>query len=1310
MENDELECEICRELCHRPTSTQCCQTKACRLCGLTYVLKNRSCWDCGGPCQYTDLVPVYALRLKLDKHYPPPPTSPLHCDICRNIAQKGVRTSCCSKKACRSCARKFILVNRICWGEGCVSRNEDVWINILETDVHLRSAVLKLKARGSMDDDILNTLRKSQGENDSPDLSRVTVNGASTPHSHLQEETEQERCQGPRAVHESSQAYSAGNISSDFIEPTSSARHPEGSQRLHPESKDEPSSPENSQESKLRQGTEEVDSDLRDMTISPDVMELESDEENAQNSKGDDDVQIVDSNGAAEEAGSDIEISTEEGEEEEVLSVKDVQEISQDGSVRSNTDSTNSDYKAGSGGEWVYKTGEGWVVQQKAAKKTASCWVKDKEGWSVRVKVDAEQSEESSQSGLDTDEMTVEADKSNNDPDMQEKTGKRNMEPAPHTDTHKRLKKDSDGVKDSHETDSSPSDDSSSPVCYTTTRTLIYTGAVNVILARVAGGCPPTLHYVWVKFTEDLCQLLSQYNLNRTSQRCRVLHKDGDAFILLTIHLKGDGGQGKFSIVPIQPNYSVATYTPLKERREENDVDVTLDFCVDYSVGEMALDGAPTAVKIFLRFQKPETIPKRAILEQLFVITRCSHAKLQILNMVFRPDPCKYLAPQNVVSNDMTADIIVRSKTGEQVVLRGKEFLGEVRTCETSAALPDIQCSVFQTDVIEVNDVDTSGDDDEPEIVETEPTAAPELQKKEEKPESPFVLVNSDMDKSWFSELDNDTRIKMSETKKEEGNVLFSKACFSLASRKYTEAILLTPESTALYSNRAACYISLKEGEKALSDAEKAIELDPDFTKAYFRAAKASVLVGDLDKAREYFDKMDKEEEGLEEEQRQLEALEKMYTELNRHIENNDNASALDTIKDLIYQCPGSEKLNIIKAEILALMGTFEESNRIINDIKGFNSIPQCLYVKALCLYYKDNIDLSSHFLKEVFLLDPDHKKAKDCQAKIDRVNELKKDAAGLLMEEKYEEALEVYNTALKVDESNKYMRSKIYHLRGNVLVKAGKLLEAVEEFSTSIDMDILFSKAYYSRSKAYLELELIEDAFKDAEQTIRLESNSNMYRLYFNEVKAKFEESKTRDFYKLLGVDKKANQEEIKKAYRKAALIHHPDRHSMAVEKMKTFHEKRFKEIGEAYGVLSDEAKRLLYDKGLLYKSIQAQTPAHYANVNISNMAMRNAALWATLAQQQQQQAQANMQRQQQAAGRMGSRGTPRAGMAGGQPAAAGLGAGLAGASPFLFVPGAATTGQRFMNMNQYQQFQQSFNSRFQSFQSQTYQGYRKY
>ena len=60
------------------------------------------------------------------------------------------------------------------------------------------------------------------------------------------------------------------------------------------------------------------------------------------------------------------------------------------------------------------------------------------------------------------------------------------------------------------------------------------------------------------------------------------------------------------------------------------------------------------------------------------------------------------------------------------------------------------------------------------------------------------------------------------------------------------------------------------------------------------------------------------------------------------------------------------------------------------------------------------------------------------------------------------------------------------------------------------------------------------------------------------------------KEYYKILGVNKNANQEEIKKAYRKKALEHHPDRHfeNSEIERLK--HEKIFKEIVEAYGVLS--------------------------------------------------------------------------------------------------------------------------------------------
>lgn len=65
------------------------------------------------------------------------------------------------------------------------------------------------------------------------------------------------------------------------------------------------------------------------------------------------------------------------------------------------------------------------------------------------------------------------------------------------------------------------------------------------------------------------------------------------------------------------------------------------------------------------------------------------------------------------------------------------------------------------------------------------------------------------------------------------------------------------------------------------------------------------------------------------------------------------------------------------------------------------------------------------------------------------------------------------------------------------------------------------------------------------------------------------------KDYYEVLGIQKSANENEIKRAYRKLAKKYHPDTNQgdeQAAEK--------FKEINEAYDVLGDEKKRKLYDQ----------------------------------------------------------------------------------------------------------------------------------
>lgn len=180
----------------------------------------------------------------------------------------------------------------------------------------------------------------------------------------------------------------------------------------------------------------------------------------------------------------------------------------------------------------------------------------------------------------------------------------------------------------------------------------------------------------------------------------------------------------------------------------------------------------------------------------------------------------------------------------------------------------------------------------------------------------------------------------------------------------------------------------------------------------------------------------------------------------------------------------------------------------------------------------------------------------------------------------KFQDAYNLYTEALQIDPLNRLTNSKLYFNRATVLCRLSKTKEAVADCTSALQLDESYLKALLRRAKCYMDLSEFEEAVKDFEKAYKMDKNRDNKRL-LQEAKMALKKSKRKDYYKILGVDQNANQLEIKKAYRRKALECHPDRHANATDAVKKEQEKKFKDIGEAYEVLSDAKKKSRYDSG---------------------------------------------------------------------------------------------------------------------------------
>ncbi|KAK7112781.1 dnaJ homolog subfamily C member 7-like [Littorina saxatilis] len=425
---------------------------------------------------------------------------------------------------------------------------------------------------------------------------------------------------------------------------------------------------------------------------------------------------------------------------------------------------------------------------------------------------------------------------------------------------------------------------------------------------------------------------------------------------------------------------------------------------------------------------------------------------------------------------------------------------------------------------------------------------------------------------------------ELAEERKEQGNTFYKQHKYKEALDCYTQAINLCPTCASYHGNRAATYMMMKKYKEALRDAQEALQIDNTFVKGYIREGKCHLMLGNAMAALKSYNhalELDPDNATAKSELKTVKSLQEMEAKVEMNFARGDHRTAMFCLDRCLDHSPACTRFKVLKAEALSFLGRQQDAQELANDVlqrDGMNA--DALYVRGLSLYYQDNTEKAFQHFQQVLRLAPDHSKAREALKRAKQLTQQKEAGNSAFRAGRLQEAYDLYTKALDIDAHNISTNSKLYCNRATVSSKLNKLEDAIADCSKALELDDGYIKAYLRRAKCYSETEQYEDSVRDYEKVFKLQKTREHKQL-LHEAKIALKRSKRKDYYKILGVKKGASEDEIKKAYKKRALIHHPDRHAHATKEEQKEEEKKFKELGEAYSVLSDSKKRARYDNG---------------------------------------------------------------------------------------------------------------------------------
>lgn len=400
------------------------------------------------------------------------------------------------------------------------------------------------------------------------------------------------------------------------------------------------------------------------------------------------------------------------------------------------------------------------------------------------------------------------------------------------------------------------------------------------------------------------------------------------------------------------------------------------------------------------------------------------------------------------------------------------------------------------------------------------------------------------------------------------------KCCLGLLSDIYHPiAVEAQPSSATYLNNRAAAYIGLGQYIQALDDASTADELEPDNPKILLRLARIYTSLGRPQEALDTYAqiKPPASAKDVAPAKSMLQYINVAEDALKNGTTGSMALHALDQAEKLLgLGASKPRKWQLMRGEAYLKMGNInalgDAANIAMSLLRNNNQDPEALVLRGRALYAQGENEKALQHFRQAINCDPDYKDAVKFLRMVQKLDRMKADGNADYKAGRWQSAIDKYSDALEVDPTNKGTNSKLLQNRALCRVQLKDYKGAITDCEKAISLDPSYTKAKKTKANALGQSGDWEGAVRELKELQEQDQTDGSIAKELRKAELELKKSMRKDYYKILGVEKDADDNQIKKAYRKAAIIHHPDKNPNDEEAAD-----RFKDIGEAYETLSD-------------------------------------------------------------------------------------------------------------------------------------------